>query len=1205
MITKDNERPTTTTTTTMGNDNNDNDYEMSAHASNSSSRSNGSNFGQNFNESHGIDSRLAHGHDSLPTPATTPTPTPSERELSRDSYSVDSLNEPPAYTIKLSLDDGLADDDSWVEELSQRGDLDENDEEDDLSQATTTPTATDSEDAEGDGELGGRLTYMDREEELRGYNRSAIDFTLHTIVEESCEESEVASMRADEHELDRDDVGDEEEEQDLAERRRQRTLQHHHRLSASELEKYFFFGLGDGKVMSSIDTRGDDTASEVSSDCSESLDSLPHDEQLLDGGNSAADLASSRLEKYFLSGFMGFSGAGGGGAGGDKQAESDESGGSVGSDSEGHPSPSQRRKRLVRARGTPRSHNSSLDNLLLPEADAMDATVTAAAAAAVEDTSESEAGCDDTVIHMDRVSDGSSSDTIKRKKQLRKRHDSLDEKKLHEVGGDVGGVVSMGVTSAAGEAQAQAKKQQHHSRDSGFVGSNDDLLKSTDLEPCKSPTPALGQISEDREPLTASLALPKLDMPSTSAAAAVAGEVPRRLTPAGLSVGTVTPNHVTTSSNLVRKDSFNNWSSDEETNLMMSKMRQFFKTLIVATANAQQSSQSQGQGQCQSHSAGSTPSSVRRLACKAGQSKSRPAQLAYFENELTRLMKTVPGINDEQVREIVEYLSSEDTWSDSYDSSDYTSSDLEGSEHKGHLKAQISASCQQIINKFEVDEEGVRGDGGLLDEAHALNGDTAFVYQKLVASFSKVAVGEATEAAAAAAAETAQAVAEKTDEDRLSTTSTEQRSPQLFAKVMQHIGTRLVALMHEVSSGTETPTATPTSTATATTRHSRRVQAKISATTTEDEEDEVEQQLQLKALPLKQLKLRSRSHDLLLDGATPHAAPSLHGGHLQPHAAGHHPVTSTGAATGVDNAGEECGVASDYERFSWRGSFESALLANGDSRTRLSQLSQLDRDNSSSASALAVAKRRSAGDLLFSQHQQSLSREQLDRVRSCGSIGGGDVHHHQLESSPAKPWLSSASSCADSAKDVRRSSVPDAIYETDSSDEGNPSAQFSTNRSTLPRSLTGSGQVASTNSLPRLPTSSVASVGAVFTSTPNSKSQSALNYAAASSTGSAKSARYRSPGLAARAAAVGSNNNNSGGAIVGTGSGGSNLGTASSSSGSGGGGAKKLGGGLQQFLYSKRDARKRLNLSAGKLTSGLCRYSFYSRYPHTCTHTYR
>lgn len=98
--------------------------------------------------------------------------------------------------------------------------------------------------------------------------------------------------------------------------------------------------------------------------------------------------------------------------------------------------------------------------------------------------------------------------------------------------------------------------------------------------------------------------------------------------------------------------------------------------------------------------------------------------------------------------------------------------------------------------------------------------------------------------------------------------------------------------------------------------------------------------------------------------------------HAAVHNRPHHHQSSSGVS---DTAGEECGVASDYERFSWRGSFESALLANGDSRTKLSQL---DRDNSSSASALAVAKRRSAGDLLF--NHKSLSREQLDR--SCAFL---------------------------------------------------------------------------------------------------------------------------------------------------------------------------------------------------------------------------
>ena len=81
-------------------------------------------------------------------------------------------------------------------------------------------------------------------------------------------------------------------------------------------------------------------------------------------------------------------------------------------------------------------------------------------------------------------------------------------------------------------------------------------------------------------------------------------------------------------------------------------------------------------------------------------------------------MKSVPGINDQQVKEIVEYLSSEDTWSDSYDSSDYTSSDLEAAGavldqstllpellggDRSDLQQQISASCQEIIEKFDLD----------------------------------------------------------------------------------------------------------------------------------------------------------------------------------------------------------------------------------------------------------------------------------------------------------------------------------------------------------------------------------------------------------------------------------------------------------------------------------------------------------------------
>ncbi|XP_037946520.1 uncharacterized protein LOC119678642 [Teleopsis dalmanni] len=1042
-------------------------------------------------------------------------------------------------TGTVCLEDGLADDDSWVEEISQNGD-------EFIDEDSTTPTASDSEDLSVDGEdsvaAGGM--YIDREEELRGYHRSAIDFTLHTIVEESCEESEVASLRDNEHDID--------EEMDEAERRRQRTINHHNRLSASDLEKYFFFGLADGKVMSSIDTRGDDTASEVSSECSESLDSLgiPEEPDL----TNAADLASSRLEKYFLSGFMGFNTSA-------EKNESDESG-SVGSDSEGHPSPSQRRKRLVRARGTPRSHNSSLDNLLADTQYAGNESLETNNADAL-DSSESE-GCDETIIHAGSASekDGTSSDTMKRKKQLRKRHDSLDEKKLLDSTDDINKLppASECRTPTPGSiSSAQAKKQQHHSRDSGFVGSNDDLLKAPECETisvqirAKSPT-ALAQIHEDKEITTPTESTGSSSSVSPPLIPEIVLSAPTNPSPSSHSELRLTkkpPLPPATNSTLVRKDSFNNWSSDEETNLMMSKMRQFFKTLVVATANAQQNLGSANSSKTATPNQ-TTPISVRRM-------RNRPAQLAYFENELTRLMKTVPGINDEQVREIVEYLSSEDAWSDSCDSSDYTSSDLEGSQRrKSELKEQISASCQQIITKFEVDEEGDRGDGGLLDEAHALNADTAFVYQKLMESFSKIAVGNVNTLSPTIA--TANGVPnfdapsgsnKNVEEDQISTSSTRsaERSPQLFTKVMQHIGTRLVALMHEVSSGNDTHgTNSPMPPQR---NHHKRLQAKISATTTEDEEDNQNDKNQAKGARgnthMHQHNLyqpsgsnksddpnnlaRSKSHDLLLDSAASiSTACSSGSGSNAINTRPHHHQSSSGVS---DTAGEECGVASDYERFSWRGSFESALLANGDSRTKLSQL---DRDNLSSASALAIAKRRSAGDLLFNHHK-SLSREQLDRVRSCGSIGGGDEHHNELEASPAKPWVSS-----NDTKDVRRSSVPDAIYELDSSDD----EAFGT-RSTLPRSLTSATQVASTNSLPRLPTSSLGAAAVSATSTPATKSQNALNF---TSTSSAKSARYRSPGLANRSS--------------------SSIGSKKSSS--------SLS--LQHFLYSKRDTRKRLNMSA-------------------------
>ncbi|KAG8293332.1 calcium ion-regulated exocytosis of neurotransmitter [Homalodisca vitripennis] len=772
-------------------------------------------------------------------------------------------------TAVVILEEGLPDDDSWVEDLDR----------DEL--VTTTEDSSEDD-----------TSYVDREEELRGYNpRSAIDFTLHTIVEESCEESEV--------ELERN--------------------------RPTELEKYFFYGVGDGLS----DSREVDTMSETSSIHSEGLESLGGYDDGENEGKDPAELASSRLEKYFLSGLLGCS-----------RRDSD---GSVGSDSEGKPSPEQRRKRLVRARGTGRQHSNSQDNL--NESEQQD-----------EVQVESEGSSTETDSHDDlsnsfEKNDGQF-DTVKRTKKKKRSVVSAPSLELLEAVEDPsgsGGREEMDSDDGNKTPQPEfllpvdlgSTRNKQQSRDSGFMGSCDDLLKENKDVP-SSEVPGILEVEIEKVPEVKKVE--ETVMPQVK---------------------------ISPPTGLIRKDSFNNWSSDEETNLMMSKMRQFFKTMVA---------------------------SQPKVSSPTVGARNKPPQLVHFESELTRLMKTVPGIRDEQVKEIVEYLSSEDTWSDSYDSSDYTSSDLEGCNKKTALQEEISASCRQIISNFEAVEDPIT------TSAEGLNKDTAFVYQRLVASFSKLDAPS-------------------------SDSSASHNSPPLIAKVMQHIGSRLVALMHEVSSAEG---GSPKSA-----RYHRRLQPKLSTTsTTEDEEDSIED---YSPLP------RSKSHDPLIE----------------------------------ENRQE----ASDNERFSWRGSFESALMAS-DSRTRLAS----GGEGSVSASALALAaKRRSAGDLLF----KTSSREQLDRVRSCGSIGG---------SVEDKIW-------GLRHQKRRRSSVPDSGGSNDGDDDSEEDAGRST---TLPRSLQSS--CAATNSLPRLPTTP--------TSTPTPSIYKAHSVHQVSASKSVVSARYRPPGYSSRSSAV-------------------------------------------------------------------------------------
>ncbi|EZA46725.1 Synaptotagmin-like protein [Ooceraea biroi] len=971
----------------------------------------------------------------------------SYRETTRPRASSQSSDDNSGAGGVTILEEGLADDDSWVEEVSH----------DEDEPGATTATEESSEDEANN--------FGDREEELRGYRRQAIDFTLHTIVEESCEESETEPSLA---------TG--------SPSKKPRPP------SASELEKYFFFGLGGDGNNSSMGSREVDSLSETSSIYSEGLESLGQDEANGNGQNqdrsntSDGFLNSSKLEKYYLSEFLGF------------DQDRRDSDGSVGSDSEGRPSPeAQRRKKLVRARGTGRSHSSSLDNLLALTQSSQNLSSQNSLQDLSLNQDAQETQSEGSSTETDGTEDGQTAafgtdgqfDTVKRKKKKPRNLGTQsprvpdDRNKTPEPSREIINLVS--VNSNDG----QRSKQQ--SRDSGFVGSCDDLLQHQKL-----PDDGQANNAEVDQEAGKDRSFNKITEHSQNATMSVAGEGTTNTEKNNLTKHPV--NHTSlphlANASLSRKDSFNNWSSDEETNLMMSKMRQFFKTMV---ANTNGQGPGQGQNATSTNSSGASPAPSPRLpgytskARLCAQNRTKPPQLVYFENELTRLMKTVPGIRDEQVREIVEYLSSEDTWSDSYDSSDYTSSDLEGAAggRRSALQEQISQSCQQIISKFDTtagsdvtlsdkERDQTKGSvaGSAMQTAPCLGRDTAFVYQKLVQSFTKMA-GDGVSSDA---------------------NSTPHSSPPLIAKVMHHIGSRLVALMHEVSEGG--PAAQHHSTTWR--RYSQHHRTPSSASTTEDDDSTSDS---TNAPSSAHLQLpRSKSHDPLL-------------------LINNHPAASTG------QEGEER-EASDYERFSWRGSFESALMA-ADSRTKLSLLAcsgDVSAGGSASASASALAaKRRSAGDLLF--NPKSFSREQLDRVRSCGSIGGGSGGGTGGGGNGSGGSGGGGGSVEERIwSNRRRSSVPDAntkgesgasAGDEDTEDELEYGGE--SRATTLPRGMQ-SAISAATNSLPRLPANVPA--GLTTTTSPSSATSSSPMHKAHSvyhflpQHSGVKSARYRPPGFA-------------------------------------------------------------------------------------------
>lgn len=790
-----------------------------------------------------------------------------------DSSEVHVITGSDTLSAVICLEEGLADDDSWVEELDR----------DDFA----TEESSESED----------LSSFIEQEEVRRFNRCDIDFTLHTIVEESGEDSDV----------------DEKEN------------------TTTELEKYFVFEIGgtnnneDDDAISSSNNGGPDmdSISESSSTISETIEMVKVAEipTRSEKNSSSSDLTPSRLEKYFLSGFMGFN-----------KRDSD---GSVGSDSEGKHSPEQRRKKLVRARGTAR--HSSQDNLNEEQQINYES---------YSESSDSDAVDTNEEHHSSFEKNDGQFDTVKRMK-----------KKKRSVG-----VPSIEHLETCCENLGDGKKLEKENGQQELSGSTLEEI----------PVSILNDLSHN------SVAKDVESAQTTNAVAPSKNEKSKNL---------LAP---IVNDTLARKDSFNNWSSDEETNLMMSKMRSFFKSMIANQRN--------------------------KNASPVIKSRNKPPQLVYFEAELTRLMKTVPGIRDDQVKEIVEYLSSEDTWSDSYDSSDYTSSDLEIGTKKSPFGENISVEHCKVP---DMCADGSKKDSDL-------------VYRCLMSSFQQRSAAEGA---------------------ALSSDSSASRcSPPLMNKVMQHIGSRLVALMHEVTEGSAAMSGVGSGLKVGGGRYHRRMQPKLPTicTTTEEEDDSLEE-----CSPLP----RSKSYDPLLE--------------------------------------ESRQETSDNERFSWRGSFESALMTGSDSRTRLPSAGE----TSASALALAAAKRRSAGDLLFKSGNNS--REHLDRVRSCGSIGGGVEdkiwslrHPRKRRSSVPEAVSNSGGESADGEND----SEDDVELRPHESSEEKMSASGENlaKSTTLPRALQTSNIISSTNSLPRLSSS-------VSPSTNIYKVNSSHQFGV-------KSARYRPPG---------------------------------------------------------------------------------------------
>ena len=1036
---------------------------------------------------------------------------------------------------------------------------------------------------------------FDREEELRGYNR-AIDFTLHTIIEESCEDSE-------------------------PENRSLRAGNRKRHSDPSELEKYFFYGVGGGNMDQSMQEESEysDTNSESYADGQQKVG--PHKLSSLSWGANhhavyfqetsvdSADLASTRLEKYFLTGFeeeqqlhsLDVISEGG---------NTDDSG-SVGSESDGTgevvPEP-PRKKVTQRTRGFRSERLSDRGESGAENVEDESGTYMARP----HDVSySSESGEDNTAF----VSGDGSFDTIKRKKnKARKASDdrrsdserSVDSRRSSAVSevpffkpadtsNDTAGgtetvtvnkkddksspkaspsitptplndahqsdpaAVKKHISPSGSDKEPESTKprgsgssrespstspppaggpvRKHKSRDSGFVGSNDDLLRnegshiihtsSDDMQSNKHTGSSsdgeqesrkitrlekVSEVSENTEDDCEKSFDAKVTVASPKESSSVAANKSARKKS---NESDVSKEGSSEGGKLSRKDSFHQWSSDEETNIMMNRMRSFFKNMLVNASKG-----------------------------KPLEPTRKPTQIVYFEERLTRLMKSVPGINDQQVKEIVEYLSSEDTWSDSYDSSDYTdytSSDLEGAPFFTESEDPVIPDMDvDVLEKLQKNNTPASSLGEMVEQDD-FQKETAIMYQKLMNSVVKM---------------------QQSQEEQKKETEAK-RSPPIAAKILHHISSRLVTLMHEVSGSDNSSTASisdsrqnlylsskdfrnPSSTSSPRTKSGSRRHRQLESSSSIDSNRSGEDKLNKsgeennytfnsldspkvlmgpnlgaspKSNPFKFTKNTSKSVEVLdlgrrrasLDDkslkqsmakSTSTDYDVWHGVHRDvDQRRGSLPrgqldlVPSTSSGSGMADH--------DDERYSWKGSFESALAS--DSRTRLSieaKRRSIGSDSNceifSSVEQMTGGSHQGSRASLIPSRSPSQSskrslKSSLPNSRSSLHISKSekDITRNSEFSTTPTSELSTKLSAQDSDSDDnsgsisssvrssissrygRRSSVPETqVLARLSEDEDKPEKPA---RTTIPSNASGAVSVRqhSTNSLPRLGTSAI------------------------------------------------------------------------------------------------------------------------------------